>query len=161
MEILLIEIIDGEVFLIPAYRMEVINFATQKCLLPQWHQIFLRAIGANWLVCFAVFISISSREVSSKILAIWWPTMTFVALGLDHVIVSDLSESFLPCPKIILRYKTCLGCIDTWDQPPTSNVALADHMLTPISRRLTCTSSPSLSSTATRISEWAFTSGNQ
>ena len=50
-------------------------------------QIFLHAIGANWLVCFAVYISISSREIVSKIVAIWWPTFTFVALGLDHVIV--------------------------------------------------------------------------
>ena len=68
--------------------MEVINFATQKCLTPTWVQIFLRAIGANWLVCFAVLISISSREISSKILAIWWPTFTFVVLGLDHVIAN-------------------------------------------------------------------------
>ena len=79
---------DGGVFEIQAYRTEIFNFATMKCLLPQWHQIFLRAIGANWLVCFAVFISISSREISSKIIAIWWPTMTFVALGLDHVIAN-------------------------------------------------------------------------
>lgn len=59
-----------------------------KCLTPTWVQIFLRAIGANWLVCFAVFISISSREIVSKIVAIWWPTFTFVALGLDHVIAN-------------------------------------------------------------------------
>lgn len=35
-----------------------------------------------------VFISISSREVISKIIAIWLPTMTFVALALDHVIAN-------------------------------------------------------------------------
>ena len=57
-------------------------------LTPTWVQIFLRAIGANWLVCFAVYISISSREIVSKIVAIWWPTFTFVALGLDHVIAN-------------------------------------------------------------------------
>lgn len=68
--------------------MEVINFATAKCLTPTWVQIFCRAIGANWLVCFAVYVSISSREVASKILAIWFPTFTFVALGLDHVIAN-------------------------------------------------------------------------
>lgn len=28
--------------------------ATEKVVDPHWHQIFLRAIGANWLVCFAV-----------------------------------------------------------------------------------------------------------
>ncbi|KAL8713428.1 MAG: hypothetical protein Q9220_002627 [cf. Caloplaca sp. 1 TL-2023] len=59
-----------------------------KIINPHWHQIFLRAIGANWLVCFAVFISISSREIVSKIMAIWWPTATFVALGLDHVVAN-------------------------------------------------------------------------
>ena len=79
---------DGGVFEIPAYRTEVINFATAKCLTPTWVQIFCRAIGANWLVCFAVYVSISCREVASKILAIWFPTFTFVALGLDHVIAN-------------------------------------------------------------------------
>lgn len=79
---------DGGVFELEAYRREIINFATMKCLTPTWVQIFLRAIGANWLVCFAVFLSISSREVASKIMAIWWPTFTFVALGLDHVIAN-------------------------------------------------------------------------
>ncbi|KAL8837004.1 MAG: hypothetical protein Q9170_002693 [Blastenia crenularia] len=78
----------GGVFETAAYRTATINYATQKMLTPQWHQIMLRAIGANWLVCFAVFISISSREIASKIIAIWFPTVTFVALGLDHVIAN-------------------------------------------------------------------------
>lgn len=72
----------------PAYRTAAINIAVNKCLNAQWHQVFLRAIGANWLVCFAVFISISSRDIASKIIAIWWPTATFVALALDHVIAN-------------------------------------------------------------------------
>ena len=95
------------------YKTETINFANMKAVDPSWYQIFLRGIGgkhfskwvilksgcrrpfiwnsspmtfltANWLVCFAVFISISSREIVSKITAIWWPTATFVAMGLDH-----------------------------------------------------------------------------
>ena len=78
----------GGVFQVDTYKQETIQFATMKAVLPQWHQIMLRAIGANWLVCFAVFISISSREIVSKIVAIWWPTATFVALGLDHVIAN-------------------------------------------------------------------------
>ena len=78
----------GGVFDQPGYRTTTINFATQKMVDPYWHQILLRGIGANWLVCFAVFISISAREVASKIVAIWFPTLTFVALGLDHVIAN-------------------------------------------------------------------------
>jgi formate/nitrite transporter len=72
----------------PEYAHTSVTIAVQKAYDPQWHQIFLRAIGANWLVCFAVFISISSREIASKIIAIWWPTATFVALALDHVIAN-------------------------------------------------------------------------
>ena len=75
------------------YREAVITFVKQKAQSPQWHQIFLRAIGANWLVCFAVFSSIQAREVVSKIVAIWWPTATFVALGLDHTIANSKSDS--------------------------------------------------------------------
>lgn len=77
----------------PAYTNAAINIAVQKCVNPAWHQIFLRAIGANYLVCCAVFISISSREIVSKIVAIWWPTATFVALALDHVIANTF---FIP-----------------------------------------------------------------
>jgi formate/nitrite transporter FocA (FNT family) len=36
----------------------------------------------------AVFLQLMSREVVSKILAIWFPTMGFTALGADHVIAN-------------------------------------------------------------------------
>lgn len=71
-----------------AYKESAIRIATQKCATPAFHQIFLRAIGANWLVCFAVYSAMQSREVASKIIAIWWPTATFVALALDHTIAN-------------------------------------------------------------------------
>lgn len=73
---------------VEVYREQTITFAIQKAMNPKWYEIFLRAIGANWLVCMAVFLSISAREISSKIIAIWFPTATFVALALDHVIAN-------------------------------------------------------------------------
>ena len=78
----------GGVFDETPYRTVVLSFTSQKVVAPYWHQILLRAVGANWLVCFAVFVSISAREIASKIVAIWMPTATFVALGLDHVIAN-------------------------------------------------------------------------
>jgi len=78
----------GGVFEAAAYKTESINFAVAKAVTPQWHQIFLKAIGANWLVCLAVFMAMSSREIVSKILSIWWPITTFVGLGMDHVIAN-------------------------------------------------------------------------
>lgn len=36
----------------------------------------------------AVFLAISSREIISKIVSIWFPVMCFVGLGTDHVIAN-------------------------------------------------------------------------
>lgn len=70
----------------PAFRTQTMQFAMEKAVDPMWHQIFLKGIGANWLVCLAVFLGMQAREVGSKILAIWFPCATFVALELDHVV---------------------------------------------------------------------------
>ena len=51
-------------------------------------KLFLRAIEASWLVCFAVYVSFSSQKIGSKIFKTRWPRVTFVALDLDHVIAS-------------------------------------------------------------------------
>ncbi|MCJ1333071.1 hypothetical protein MMC10_009765 [Thelotrema lepadinum] len=106
----------GGVFQTSQYREEVINFATMKAVDPGWHQIFLRAIGANWLVCFAVFLSISAREIVSKIVAIWFPTLTFVALALDHVIANMVfipTAIWLSHPSISTGYYIWKSMIPT------------------------------------------------
>lgn len=58
----------------------------------EW-QIFLRAVGCNWLVCLAVWMSLAADDVAGKILAIFFPIMAFVAMGFDHVIANMF---FLP-----------------------------------------------------------------
>jgi len=78
----------GGTFEAAAYKHEVETFATTKVVTPGWHQIFLRGILANWLVTLAIFLSVSAREVISKIVAIWFPVMCFVGLGTDHVIAN-------------------------------------------------------------------------
>jgi formate/nitrite transporter FocA (FNT family) len=55
---------------------------------PHWHQIFLRGIGANWLVCLACILGAEGRELVSKIIGIWWPIYAFVSIGLDHVVAN-------------------------------------------------------------------------
>lgn len=67
-----------------------------------WAHCVLRAIGCNFLgelkggrirtrlttlVCTAVWLGMGAREINSKILAIHFPTMLFVFLGFEHVIV--------------------------------------------------------------------------
>jgi len=71
-----------------AYKAEAIAFANTKAVAPHWHQIFLKGIVCNWLVCLAVFLAVSSRDNVSKILGVWFPVMCFVGLGTDHVIAN-------------------------------------------------------------------------
>ncbi len=56
-------------------------------------QIFLRAVGCNWLVCLAVWMALGADDIGGKILAIFFPIMAFVAMGFDHVVANMF---FLP-----------------------------------------------------------------
>lgn len=54
---------------------------------------FIKGIGANWLVCMAVWMSYAAKEVPGKMLAIWFPVMAFVVMGFEHSIANMF---FLP-----------------------------------------------------------------
>ena len=69
------------------------SIAEAKALHENNWQIFLRAIGCNWLVCLAVWMSLAADTLSGKILAIFFPIMAFVAMGFDHVVANMF---FLP-----------------------------------------------------------------
>jgi formate/nitrite transporter len=56
-------------------------------------QIFLRAVGCNWLVCLAVWMALAAEDIGGKVLAIFFPIMAFVAMGFDHVVANMF---FLP-----------------------------------------------------------------
>ncbi|KAF8070529.1 Formate/nitrite transporter [Lyophyllum atratum] len=73
------------------YATYIKTFAIHKAGDPQWHQIFLRGIGCNWLVSVAVWQAAGARETISKIFAIWIPIWVFVACGFDHVVANMFS----------------------------------------------------------------------
>lgn len=54
---------------------------------------FLKGVGANWLVCLAMWLGMSAKTTSGKILGLWWPVMAFVAIGYEHSIANMF---FLP-----------------------------------------------------------------
>ena len=56
-------------------------------------QIFLRALGCNWLICLAVWVAMTAQDTGGKILGIFFPIMAFVAIGFDHVVANMF---FLP-----------------------------------------------------------------
>jgi formate/nitrite transporter len=69
------------------------DIATAKGIEESEWQIFLRAVGCNWLVCLAVWMALGAEDVAGKVLAIFFPIMGFVAMGFDHVVANMF---FLP-----------------------------------------------------------------
>jgi formate/nitrite transporter len=51
-------------------------------------EAFLSGIGCNWLVAAAVWLSYGAEDMAGKIFGIWFPTMTFVAIGFQHVVAN-------------------------------------------------------------------------
>tara|TARA_R110002050_G_scaffold4573_1_gene22035 strand:+ start:17318 stop:18097 length:780 start_codon:yes stop_codon:yes gene_type:complete len=49
---------------------------------------FLKGIGANWLVCLAVWQGMAAKDTTGKIFAIWLPVMAFVTMGFEHSIAN-------------------------------------------------------------------------
>lgn len=45
-------------------------------------------IGCNWLVCLAVWLCYAAKDMSGKILGIWFPVMVFVLIGFQHVVAN-------------------------------------------------------------------------
>jgi len=73
------------------YHDFIVTFATHKAKDPQWHQIFLRGIGCNWLVAVGVWQAAGAKDTFSKIVSIWIPIFVFVACSYDHVIANMFS----------------------------------------------------------------------
>lgn len=49
---------------------------------------FLKGIGANWLVCLALWLAMSAQHSIGKMVGIWWPIMAFVTLGFEHSVAN-------------------------------------------------------------------------
>ena len=66
---------------------KAIAIASAKVSLP-FGEAFFRGIGCNWLVCLAVWMALSAKDVGGKVLAIFFPIMAFVALGYEHCVAN-------------------------------------------------------------------------
>ena len=61
--------------------------------------VFLSGIGCNFIVCLAILLAMTAQDVIGKKAAIWFPIMTFVAIGFEH---SVANMYFLPAGKWII-----------------------------------------------------------
>ncbi|MDL2281967.1 formate/nitrite transporter family protein [Parabacteroides sp. OttesenSCG-928-G06] len=50
--------------------------------------VFMKGIGANWLVCLGMWMGYAAKDISGKCIGIWIPVMLFVTLGYEHSIAN-------------------------------------------------------------------------
>lgn len=50
--------------------------------------VFIKGIGANWLVCLGMWMGYAAKDIMGKCIGIWIPVMLFVTLGYEHSIAN-------------------------------------------------------------------------
>jgi nitrite transporter NirC len=65
----------------------VLRVVETKMHLPA-HQLVLRAVLANWLVCLAVWMSARTKSETARVFLIWWCMFTFIACGYEHSVAN-------------------------------------------------------------------------
>lgn len=67
---------------------EAIQHIGEKKISAPFYKVFLKGIGANWLVALAMWLAYSAKDISGKMLGIWVPVMAFVTIGFEHSIAN-------------------------------------------------------------------------
>lgn len=49
---------------------------------------FVSAIACNWLVCMGIWFYFGAKYMSGRIMAMWFPVMIFVLIGLQHFVAN-------------------------------------------------------------------------
>lgn len=65
-----------------------VKYISDSKMNQKWGVIFLKAIGANWLVCASIYFGIASESMEGKVMAFWWPIFAFVGIGFEHCIAN-------------------------------------------------------------------------
>lgn len=77
-------LLDTNSFKLGGYALKV---ASTKASL-SFSKALASGIMCNIIVCLAVWISYAAKDVSGKILAIWFPVMAFVVSGFEHSVAN-------------------------------------------------------------------------
>lgn len=83
--------------------------------------VIFKGILCNWLVCLAIFLALAADDVVSKIAAIWFPIMAFVATGFEHCVANMY---FIPAGIItnMIGNGTADTALLNWGTMWTSNI---------------------------------------
>jgi formate transporter FocA len=80
-----------------ALGLTMLTIAMGKLALP-WHEVLVLGILCNALVCLAVWLTMSARTTTDRILAILFPITAFVAAGFEH---SVANMYFIPIALLV------------------------------------------------------------
>ena len=69
------------------YQSYLQHYASAK-VNQDWYKVFIKGIGANWLVCLGSWMSYAAKDVMGKAIGIWIPVMLFVTLSFEHSIAN-------------------------------------------------------------------------
>lgn len=70
------------------YLTNIQAIAHLKCKENSWYQNFALGIGCNILVAQAIFMSMAAKDLSSKVICIWFPIQSFVTIGFEHCVAN-------------------------------------------------------------------------
>ena len=65
----------------------MMKIANAKCSI-DWPQALAAGVGCNILVCLAVWLCMSARTVTDKVVAIIFPITAFVTMGMEHCVAN-------------------------------------------------------------------------
>lgn len=69
------------------WQTAAVHVAEAKTAMP-WLTVFLRGVGANWLVCLALWLGLSANDTAGRLLGLFFPVMCFVAIGYEHSVAN-------------------------------------------------------------------------
>ncbi|TKG89644.1 formate/nitrite transporter family protein [Puteibacter caeruleilacunae] len=65
----------------------VYTIAIKKTSAP-FYKVFLKGIACNWMVALAMWITYAAKDITGKIIGLWFPIMAFVAMGFEHCVAN-------------------------------------------------------------------------
>ncbi len=71
----------------PLWHEAACSIARAKVSMP-WMTVLLRGIGANWLVCLAVWLGLCATDMPGRILGLFLPVAGFVVMGYEHSVAN-------------------------------------------------------------------------
>jgi len=82
----------------------LLGTALNKCR-GSFGQTLVKAILCNWMVSLAVFLAGASNDLVGKLVGVWFPISTFVAIGLEH----SVANMFIMPAALLLNVKLSIS----------------------------------------------------